>query len=122
MYFCVIYYPVIIRRRLLIMKSTLDQTFYTFKEWLMNKFATTYTPANSTYINENAYNQLEKDKDDGYMLMHYDYTQDREEFLIKWAKFYIEVQLDHKQSHNTCTDFLEKLLNKMAAYLSRYAA
>lgn len=102
------------------MKSTLDQTFDTFKEWLMNKFAATYSPAGSTYINANAYNQLEKDGE--YMLMHYDYAPECEEFLIKWAKFFIEVKLDHTQSHNISTAFLEKLMNKMAAYLSYYAS
>lgn len=97
------------------MASVLDTTFTEFKEWIMPLFAQTFSPKSTTFLYPTAY-QIFGDR----MLDEYDYTEKCEQFLITQTKFYIRTCLDRSQSHNVSTDFLEKLLNKIAAYFSYY--
>ncbi len=97
------------------MTSALDKTFIEFKEWIMPLFAENFSPKETTFIHPDMYQRF-----GDRMLNEYDYTAKREEFLIEQTKLYIMICLNRSQSHNTSTNFLGKLLNKIAAYFSYY--
>lgn len=97
------------------MAKTLDLTFAEFKFHVMTAFASTFSPRGTNYVFSDAYDRL-GDK----MLAEYEYSREREQFLIEKSKLFLKVNLHHKESHNTSMNFLEKLANKIAAYLSYY--
>jgi len=97
------------------MTSTLDTTFNEFKEWILLLFAQTFSPKGTTFLHPTSYQTF-----GARMLDKYDYSVKAEQFLISRTKLYIRTCLDQSQSHNVSTDFLEKLLNKIAAYFSYY--
>lgn len=97
------------------MAKTLDLTFWEYKLSVMPAFARTFSPRGTNFIYAAAYSQF-GDK----MLAEYDYTPTREEFLIRETKLFLKANLQHEKSHNTSVNFLEKLVNKIAAHLSYY--
>lgn len=97
------------------MAKASDVTFSDFKEYILPLFAGTFPPKGTNFIQVDAFERFE-DK----MLTHYDYTPEREEFLIKQTMFYIKKILPTKESHTTCLPFLEKLLNKISILFSYY--
>lgn len=97
------------------MAKTLDLTFAEFKLHVMTAFASTFSPRGTNYVFSDAYDKL-GDK----MLAEYEYSREREQFLIEKAKLFLKINLSHTESHNTSMTFLEKLANKIAEYLSYY--
>lgn len=97
------------------MAKTLDLTFADFLNWMLPQFAQKYNPRGTTFVHPDMYNQF-GDK----MLCEYDYTAQREQFLIEKAAFYMKNVLNRSQSHNISTNFLEKLANKIAGHYSYY--
>ncbi|MGN0916605.1 MAG: hypothetical protein ACI4NZ_00110 [Candidatus Enterousia sp.] len=97
------------------MAKTLDLTFAEFKFHVMTAFASTFSPRGTNYVFPDAYDRLGET-----MLTEYEFSREREQFLIEKAKLFLKVNLSHTESHNTSMNFLEKLANKIAAYLSCY--
>lgn len=113
------------------MAKAVKDTFVAFQEHLMPLFAATFPPkVTSTFITLTAFDVAQnKCKEEGVsvekagskMLQQYDYTPEREEFLISKTLFYIKrILRDEAQSHTTSPVFLEKLANKIAEMLSFY--
>ena len=97
------------------MAKTLDLTFAEFKRNVMTAFASTFSPRGTNYVCYDAYDRL-----GDTMLTEYDFSREREQFLIEKTKLFLKVNLSETESHNTSMNFLEKLANKIAAYLSYY--
>lgn len=97
------------------MAKTLDATYNYFLEWTMPQFAEKFPIRGENMCDAQAFAKF-----DTKILEHYSYTADREAFLIKQAKLFIEAVLPRNQSHNTSTAFLERLMNKIAAFLANY--
>jgi len=89
--------------------------FTEFKEWILPLFAQKFSPKGTNFIHPNNF-QVFGDR----MLDEYDYTPEREKFLISQTKLYIKICLDRTKSHNTSTEFLGQLLNKIVAYFLNY--
>lgn len=97
------------------MAETMNRTFEEFKEWILHQFAQHFNRADSNYIATDAFHEF-----GDRMLEKYQYTPEREQFLIQQTKIYIRCYLDRSLPHNTSTEFLEKLTNKIAAFMSFY--
>lgn len=97
------------------MTKVLDTTFIEFKEYVLPLFAETFPVKNTHYVCLDAFNRFGDS-----MLQEYAYDSECEEFLIQKTKLFIRCQLDSSKSYNTSMQFLEKLTNKIAAYLSYY--
>lgn len=97
------------------MAKAVKETFLEFQEYIMPLFAAKFPPKGTNFIQVDAFTKFQ-DK----MLINYDYTPEREQFLISTTLFYIKRILPSDQSHNVCPDFLCKLANKIAENFSYY--
>ncbi len=112
------------------MAKAVKETFVEFQEYIMQIFTHKFPPKGTGFIFLNAFDTYkEKCRQEGksidrageQMLLQYDYTPEREEFLITNTKFYIKHILRNvDQSHTFSPLFLEKLTNKISEMFSYY--
>ncbi|MDE6250841.1 MAG: hypothetical protein K2M34_04400 [Alphaproteobacteria bacterium] len=113
------------------MAKAVNETFINFQEEIMPEFAKKFAyKATNTIHDQTAFEKAKEkciadgisvEKAGRQMLQQYDYTTERENFLIKSAQDYIGVTVyNPAQSHTTSPVFLEKLANKIAEMLSFY--
>lgn len=97
------------------MPKASNTVFAEFKEYILPLFASKFPPKGTSFIHLNAFDEF-GDK----MLAEYDYTPEREQFLVSNTLFYIRNFLPGDQSYSTDTDFLKKLLNRISIMFSNY--
>ncbi len=95
--------------------SALSTAFIAYQQFVLPNFAAVFPPKGTSFLHINMF-ESKGEK----MLAEYDYTFERENFLIQKAEDFIKLHLDKTQSHNVSPLFLEKLANKIAEHLSYY--